>query len=276
MRPALIAGALVAFAANSVLARAALGAAEADFAGYTAIRLASGALVLALLVGGRVWRAGSFAAAGALALYAVAFSWAYLRIGAGLGALVLFGAVQVTMLGWGIARGERPAPREAVGLLVAFGGLVALSAPGWGSGDPLGTAAMLVAGAAWGIYSLLGRGAGDPLAATAGNFARALPAALALGLVAWSDGTLTPRGVALAIASGAVASGLGYVVWYAALRTLRAAQAGIVQLAVPVLAAAAGVVLLGERITPRLVAAGAAVLAGIALALVARPGQRRG
>jgi drug/metabolite transporter (DMT)-like permease len=223
-----------------------------------------------LLARGRIRTAGSFAAAGALALYAVAFSWAYLRIGAGLGALVLFGAVQVTMLGWGLVRGERPGLGEGAGLALALVGLAILTAPGWGSGDALGTASMLVAGVAWGAYSLLGRGAGDPLAATAGNFARALPAAAVLAIVAMRWGKLDGPGVALAVASGAIASGLGYVAWYAALRGLRAVQAGVVQLAVPVLAAAAGAALLAEHITLRLVAAGAAILAGIALAVFSR------
>lgn len=220
--------------------------------------------MLYLLAGRRL--AGSWASAAALAAYAVLFSWAYLRIGAGLGALVLFGAVQITMLGWGVARGERVRPAQAVGLALALGGLVALTLPGWRTRDGVGLVAMAAAGVAWGVYSLRGRGKGDPLAETAGNFVRTLP--LAAMLVVIGDRDVSASGATLAVASGAVASGLGYVIWYVALRHLTAVRAAIAQLAVPVIAAAAGVVILAETPSIRLVAAGGTILLGVAIALV--------
>jgi len=261
--------ALLAFAANSLLCRAALGGGAADAASFTAVRLVSGAGVLLLLcrsAGGA--RGGSWPSAAALFVYAAAFSFAYFTLSAGVGALLLFGAVQTTMIGAGIAAGERPPPSVWAGLVLALGGLVHLSLRGARAPSPAGTALMLSAGAAWGIYSLRGRHSGPPLLATADNFLRAAPLAVALWIAIALAGAIhmTPAGAALAIASGAITSGLGYVAWYSALPHLTAARAAVLQLSVPVIAAAGGVLLLGEVLTARLVVAGAAILAGIALA----------
>jgi drug/metabolite transporter (DMT)-like permease len=266
---ALAAAALVGFAANSILCRMALQPRLADAATFTTIRLVSGALVLLMLHRATAARAhgatGSWTSAAALFAYAAAFSFAYLRIGAGTGALLLFGAVQATMLVWAWRAGERLGPLEWLGLVTALGGLVVLILPGLAAPDPAGAALMIAAGMAWGVYSLRGRGASDPLAVTASNFARAVPLALALSLLAAGRAHVTREGALLAAASGAVASGVGYSFWYAALRGLTATRAAIVQLSVPVLAAAGGVLLLGERLSPRLVFAGVAILGGVAL-----------
>jgi drug/metabolite transporter (DMT)-like permease len=267
--------ALVGFAANSLLCRAALGARTIDATSFTIVRIASGAVVLALLARGRRASAGGFGGALALYVYALCFSIAYLRLTTGMGALILFGAVQTTMIGAGLVAGERPTPAGWLGLGLALAGLVILLRRGLGAPDPVGGALMIVAGVAWGRYSLLGRGVAAPLAATAGNFARALPLALlTLAIVA----LLTPRapalalhvsgaGVALAVFSGALASGVGYALWYRALPALSAMQAAVVQLAAPLLAALAGVVLLAEAPTPRLAAGGAAIAAGVLLVI---------
>lgn len=272
--------ALVAFAANSVLARLALRAGAIDPASYSAIRLATGALILGLIAaarGSRPGAAGSWRGAALLALYAVPFSFAYVALTTGTGALILFGTVQVTMIGAGLLLGERPPATTWLGAALAAGGLVALVLPGLAA-PPLGAAALMaVAGVAWGAYSLVGRGATEPLLATGGNFLRAAP----LGLMALAAAILlapgahrvTAPGVALATASGALASGLGYVAWYAALPGLTRTQAALTQPAVLVLAAAAGVVLLGEALTLRLVLSGSAILAGIALVVLPRRGS---
>jgi drug/metabolite transporter (DMT)-like permease len=204
-----------------------------------------------------------------LFLYAIGFSYAYLSLNASTGALVLFAAVQMTMLGVAMARGEHPRFAEWVGLAVAFGGLVYLVFPGLTAPSTMGVLLMAVAGAAWGYYSLAARGAGSPVASTAGNFVRAVPLAVGALLVCWTMGQwyASWAGVGLAAMSGAVTSGLGYVIWYAALKELRSSFAAIVQLMVPVLTAAAGVVLLGEEVTWRLMVASGAILGGVALAL---------
>lgn len=273
--------ALLGFAANSLLCRAALsgGAARSIDAGsFTLVRLASGALVLALLLrlrrGGRTTkRHGSWASALALFAYAAGFSLAYVRIGAGVGALLLFGCVQLTMLAAGLARGERPRALEWVGLAVALAGLLGLTLPGASAPDALGALLMAGAGVAWGLYSLRGRGSTDPLAATAGNFVRSVPLALALALLARQLDAAphaSTKGLLLAAASGALASGVGYSLWYAALPHLSSARAAIVQLCVPVLAAAGAVLLLGEPLTQRLVLGGTALLTGVLLSLRAK------
>ena len=264
--------ALVGFAANSLLCRAALGAGSIDAASFTAIRLAAGALILMLLARGR--RAGSWASALALFAYAAAFSFAYLRLVTATGALILFATVQATMIGVSVARGERPRVLEWLGIAIAIAGLVVLVLPGLAAPDPLGAALMAVAGASWGIYSLRGRGATDPLAVTADNFLRALPMAALLWLaIPITGGHVAPRGIALAVASGAIASGVGYTLWYAALPALGAVRAAVVQLTVPVLAAAAGALVLHEVVTLRLAVSTGLILGGIALALVTK--QRR-
>lgn len=269
---------LVAFAANSLLARAALAAGAIDPASFTAVRLTSGAialLVVARIVSRRAGErreAGSWPSALALFGYAIAFSWAYLSLAAGTGALILFGAVQATMIGIGLWSGERPRPLRWLGLAVALGGLVYLLLPGLTAPDPLGAALMALAGACWGIYSLRGRGDARPVLATAGNFARSTPLALfAFGVgVATGGLEVSVNGLLLGVVSGVVTSGLGYVVWYAALGGLSATVAAIVQLTVPVLAALGGIAFLAEPVTPRLALATALILGGVAVATLAR------
>lgn len=267
--------ALVGFAANSLLCRTALRNGAIDPATFAAIRLASGAIVLSALAlarGGRTRpRSSSWASAGLLFLYAAPFSFAYVSLGTGTGALLLFGAVQVTMLLAAVRRGERPGALRWLGLAIAFGGLIGLVFPGITAPSPAGAALMVVAGIAWGLYSLRGRGATDPLGTTAGNFLRTVPLAAALWLVARPSAPVRTVGVAWAVLSGAVASGVGYALWYRALRDLSAVTAAAVQLVVPVLAACGGIVLLGEAPTPRLAIASLLVLGGIALTIRRAP-----
>jgi drug/metabolite transporter (DMT)-like permease len=268
---ALTAAALVAFAANSLLCRLALGGEAIDPYSFTFVRIASGAVVLALLAGRRGASAGSFRDALWLVLYAVPFSVAYLSLHTGTGALLLFGAVQLTLVVWALGAGERPSMAECLGFVGAFAGLVYLVAPGLTAPDPWGAASMVIAGAAWGLYTAAGKRGGDPLRRTAGNFARAtlLLAPLAV-FAALHLSSITPRGVVLAVVSGALASGLGYVAWFAALHHLTATRAALVQLVVPVLAALGGVVFLGEPVTARLLVAGSVVLGSLAFAVRAR------
>lgn len=265
---------LVAFASNSILCRLALGTRLIDAGTFTCVRLLSGAVVLALIVVLRERRVPKFPmkwiAAFALFAYAAPFSFAYLRISAGVGALVLFGAVQATMIGSDLFKGKRLHTSERFGLLLAVAGLVALTLPGTSAPDPVGAGLMAIAGVAWGTYSLLGRGTGDPLRTTAGNFVFSLLFALPLAVASIGDATATPEGLLYAAASGALASGLGYALWYTALRGLTATQAGIVQLLVPVLAAIGGVLFLGETVSVRLLISGAIILSGVGLAVVGR------
>jgi drug/metabolite transporter (DMT)-like permease len=268
--------ALVAFAANSLLCRLALRPGLIDAASFTTLRLVSGALTLQLLLRARAERPlaeGGWGSALALFAYAAPFSFAYLRIEAGVGALLLFGAVQTTMLLAGFRAGERLSAGEGLGLALAVLGLCGLLVPGLSAPDPLGAALMLTAGAAWGVYSVHGKRAARPLLATASNFTRSVPLAVGVSLVTASQAHASWRGVALAVCSGALASGLGYSLWYAALSDLTSTRAAIVQLAVPVLAAAGGVLLLDEEVTLRLLGCGAAILAGVALAVLTRPAQ---
>ncbi len=278
MRIALLTTAtMIAFAANSILCRLALGDETIDAASFTTIRLASGAgLLLALSRwssrggkgGGK--GGGDWLSAFMLFAYAAAFSFAYVSLPAGTGALILFGTVQATMILAALRGGERPHVLEWAGLALAVAGLVYLVSPGLSAPAPAGSALMAAAGVAWGIYSLRGRGAADPARDTTGNFLRALPITLVLSAIALRDVSASPRGVALAIASGAVASGLGYVLWYMALKGLTATRAAIVQLSVPVIAAAGGVLLLAEAISVRLVLSSVLILGGVALAVTIR------
>lgn len=285
MRQSSIAGltglALLAFAGNSLLCRAALRDTAIDPASFTLLRIVSGALVLALLVGLRTpaqLRAGSWMSAAALFAYAITFSYAYIGLSAGTGALILFGAVQASMLGWALLRGERFGAVQSLGFVLAIAGLIGLLLPGL-SAPPIGAALlMLLAGVAWGVYSLRGRGAGDPTAVTAGNFLRAVPMAVAVLAVAV---LLAPAAVQIdlsgslyAVASGALTSGLGYAIWYRALPLLRASTAATVQLSVPVITAVAGVILLSEPVSLRLVLASVAVLGGVALVVLWPKGTR--
>lgn len=271
--------AMLAFAGNSLLCRAALKTTHIDAASFTSLRLASGALVLALLVAWRgrgtaaalrAWQAGHWASAAALFVYAAGFSLAYTRLSTATGALLLFGVVQTTMIGWGLWRGERLLRLQWAGLLAASAGLVWLLLPGLDTPPLVAGGLMAAAGMAWAVYTLRGRGAGDATAVTAGNFLRATPMALAASVVMASQARWDTPGALLALASGALASGLGYAVWYTALRGLSATRAAIVQLTVPALAAAGGVLLLGEPMTLRLLGASVAVLGGVALVIRAR------
>lgn len=266
--------AMLAFAANSVLCRLALLRTTIDPASFTGIRLAAGAATLGtiLVVRGRA-PGGNWLSALALFAYAAGFSFAYVSLPAATGALLLFGAVQLTMIGRGLWTGERMDAWQVSGLLLAACGLVVLLLPGLSAPPVRGAALMLGAGIAWGVYSLRGQRAGDATASTAGNFLRSVP--MVLVLIAMSPHReLDATGAAYALASGALASGLGYALWYAALPSLKATTAATVQLSVPVLAAIGGVVLLAEAPTLRLLLASIAVLGGVALAL-ARRGQRQ-
>lgn len=260
--------AMLAFAGNSLLCRMALTRTGIDAASFTSIRIFSGALVLWLIVRRRTGSgktSGNWLSAFALFAYAAAFSLSYASLSAATGALLLFGAVQVTMIGHGLWAGERLGGRQLVGLATASAGLVGLLLPGLSAPPLHGSLLMLVAGVAWGAYSLRGRGAGDPLRVTAGNFLRAAVFTAGLSMVMLPSVSLDPSGVAYSIASGALASGVGYAVWYIALRGLHVASAATVQLIVPVIAAVGGVVFLDEPLTYRLVLASAAILGGVAL-----------
>ena len=270
---ALTAVAMLAFAANSVLARLALAPAGADAMAYTGIRLASGAIALAVLLAaahrGRGYRiAGSWTGAAALAGYALAFSIAYIMLGAGVGALILFASVQIGVIGAAIVKGDRPGILEWMGLAVAFTGLVYLVSPGLTAPAPLGALLMVAAGLCWAAYTLIGRGSQSPLADTTGNFIRTLPLALPLVLIGSLWHGLDTATLLYAVASGVVASGLGYAIWYAVLPSLARTQAAIVQLSVPAIAAAGGVILIAESLTLRLVVSSLAILGGVALALL--------
>ena len=263
--------AMLAFAGNSLLCRAALQQGAIDAASFTAIRLVAGAVVLWLLVrcrAGKTQGPGSWTSALALFGYAAAFSFAYISLDTGVGALLLFGAVQATMIGYGLFQGERFSVAQWLGLVLALSGLAGLMLPGASAPPWSGALLMLLAGVAWGVYSLRGRGAGDPTRVTAGNFLRAAPMALGLALFFLSQQALSSAGVLYAIASGALASGMGYAVWYAVLPRLRASSAATIQLSVPVLASLGGVMLLGEALTLRLLLASVAILGGIALVIL--------
>ena len=286
--------AMIAFASNSLLCRAALKQTSIDAASFTFIRIFSGAVALWLILQIRrklivdrtasplvesslnsslatrhmSLASGNWPSALALFVYAAAFSFAYNTLAAGTGALLLFGAVQATMILWGFRKGERLDVIQLVGLLVAVGGLVVLAFPGLSAPPLIGSMLMLSAGIAWGIYSLRGKTAGDAIAATAGNFLRAVPFAALVSVILWPKMQLDSLGLTYAVISGAITSGLGYVIWYAALAGLKSASAATVQLSVPVLAATGGILLLGEPITLRYMIASVAVLGGIFLVVI--------
>lgn len=262
--------AMLAFAGNSLLCRAALRDSQIDPASFTVLRLFAGAVVLWLLMCLRKrpsLASGSWLGALALFVYAVSFSYAYLNLDAGAGALLLFGAVQLSMIAWGTLQGERLHWGQAAGMLLAGAGLVALLLPGTSTPPVSASLLMVLAGAAWGAYSLLGKGTPDSLAATAGNFIRTLPIAILLCLLTLSDLEWDSAGMIYALLSGGLTSGIGYAIWYAALPSLGAIQAASVQLSVPLLTALAGSLLLGEPLTGTLLVAGLAILGGIALVL---------
>lgn len=281
LRAAVLTGiTLLAFAANSLLCRMAL---ASDLIGpvvFSAIRLGSGVAILvplsALMTEPKheACLSGSWKSGLALFVYAMAFSLAYVSLETGVGALILFGSVQATMIGAALRQGERPRPQEWFGLVVAMAGLVYLVLPGMRAPNPLGAVLMLASGVGWGVYSLRGKASSAPVAATAGNFARAFALAIALLIVglfmSWDVQRASVRGAALAVISGALSSGLGYVIWYIALRDLTATRAAIVQLAVPVIAAAAGIIVLGEEPSVRLAIASLMILGGVGGAILAR------
>ncbi len=267
--------ALTAFAFNSILCRMALREDEIDAVGFTAVRLVSGAVTLGLIslsMGkpASIRDAGHWASAFFLFAYAICFSFAYLGLTTGTGALILFGSVQLTMIAAAIVKGERPGFLELAGVSVAFAGLVYLVLPGL-SAPPLSSSLLMAAaGAAWGFYTLRGRGSTDPIAETTGNFMRSVPMVL-LAVVPFIGGLhISVRGTVLAVLSGALASGLGYSVWYAALKHHTATRAGVFQLAVPVLTAAGGIAFLSEAPSVRLAVASGLVLGGILVVIAAR------
>jgi drug/metabolite transporter (DMT)-like permease len=266
--------ALIAFAGNSILCRVALGRSTIDAATFSTIRLAAGAGMLVLVAAstraGALQASGSWMSAALLFLYAVPFSFAYVSLTTGTGALILFGAVQVTMMMAALWSGERPHPLQWLGLGLALAGLVYLVLPGLAAPSAVGSALMALAGISWGLYSLRGRGVANPLSQTTSNFVRAVPLAIVVSLIARAQAHVTWPGALLAVASGALTSGLGYVLWYAALRRVTATRAAVVQLTVPVLAGAGGVIFLGETISSRLVVSAMVVLGGVSLALVGR------
>jgi len=281
----LTSAALLAFGANSILCRAALASGSIDPLAFALLRAVAGAVTLVALL--HVVPAGhdhdrphllprlrrsDWVGGLVLATYLVPFSWAYGRVRAGTGALVLFGAVQSTILIGGFLRGERPRGRQWIGLALAFAGLVVLVGPGLEAPPASGAAAMLVAGTAWGLYTLRARGTADPLIETASSFVTAIPVVTIVTVLARTDLHATRTGALLAIASGAIASGLGYVAWYSVVPALGTTRAAVLQLAVPLLAAAGAVAILGERFGPRLIAAALVLLTGAALAM---PGPRR-
>jgi drug/metabolite transporter (DMT)-like permease/RimJ/RimL family protein N-acetyltransferase len=271
--------ALVAFAANSILCRIALRQDAIDPATFTTIRLVSGAATL-LLVTPQAQRQSlrgshSWISAALLALYAIPFSFAYLGLSAGTGALILFGSVQATMWIAALRSGERPHPMQWIGLALALAGLVYLTLPGLSAPPLLEAILMTVAGVAWGMYSLRGKGSANPIVQTRNNFVLAVPFVFLVSVASLSRFHMEPRGIWLALASGVVASGLGYVAWYAALRGISASRAAILQLAVPILAAIGGVLILAESISPRLIVSTIAILGGIAMAIMRREKSRR-
>lgn len=269
--------AMLAFAGNSLLCRAALKGTAIDAASFTVIRLVAGALVLGLVT--RLFRnnstsKGSWASALVLLVYAFPFSYAYVQLSAATGALLLFATVQITMIGYGLWTGERLRLWQLLGLVLAFAGLTGLLLPGLSAPPLLNALLMICAGITWGIYSLHGRRAGDPVVINAGNFLRAAPLAVVLGvpLLVTHTVSIDISGCGYAVTSGALTSGLGYVLWYHALPALKASTAAIVQLSVPVIAALVGAVWLGEALSLRLLLASFTILGGIALFVIERRG----
>ena len=265
---------LIAFAANSLLCRMALGEQLIDPVSFTTIRLVSGALALiplSTMVGEQERAssaAGSWASGFALFAYAIAFSLAYISLNTGMGALILFGSVQVTMIGIALKSGEKLGPAQWIGSAAAIGGLIYLVLPGISAPDPLGALLMCVSGIAWGVYSVRGKGVAAPIFMTTGNFVRSAPMAIIASVVALSVMHMEPLGILLALTSGIITSGLGYILWYRALRSLTTTQASVLQLLVPVIAAFGGVAFLSEQLSVRLVSASALILGGVALAVI--------
>lgn len=264
--------ALVAFAGNSVICRLALADASIDAASFSAVRLVSGAIALLAILygtnrGTRSASYGSWMSGAMLFLYAVCFSFAYISLDTGIGALILFGMVQATMVVGALWAGDRPAVTEWIGWLLAVAGFVYLVSPGLTAPSPIGSVLMGVAGVGWGIYSLRGRKEPHALAGTTYNFVRSVPMVIVVSAVSLSEIHLSTNGVVLALLSGAVTSGVGYAIWYTALRSISSIQAAMVQLSVPVLAAGGGVLFLAESVSLRLVISGLLILGGILVAI---------
>lgn len=269
--------AMIAFAGNSLLCRVALKHTDIDAASFTTIRLISGAVVLWLVVrfqrGSQNGR-GNWVSSFALFAYAAGFSFAYVNLPTATGALLLFGAVQATMIGYGLSVGERLLKWQIFGLMLAIAGIVLLMLPGLSAPPLMGSVLMLGAGVAWGIYSVRGKGDGDPTRVTAGNFLRAVPFAIALNALTLNTFSLDCAGVWCAVASGTLASGIGYAIWYTVVPMMKATSASTVQLSVPVIAALGGIVFLSEPITLRLAMASIAILGGILL-VIKEKGQNK-
>ena len=271
--------ALIAFAANSVLNRLALGANTIDASSYIAIRLILGAITLAIINSINKNEFNSikkafikpnlitFLPAFYLFLYGISFSFAYRSLNSGTGAFILFGTVQITMLSTALIKGERPHLAEWAGLMIAISGLIYLVFPGLSAPDPFGAFLMGIAGISWGFYTLKGRGITDPLETTALNFIRSVPMILAINLFTFNNAHFSTEGVIYALISGAITSGVGYAIWYAALSRLTTTQAALLQLFVPIIAALGGIIFLSESITIRLIYAGLLIISGVVLAL---------
>jgi drug/metabolite transporter (DMT)-like permease len=266
---------MLAFAGNSILCRLALASGSIDPASFTAIRVASGAVALAIIcIGLRrdlvIANRGSWLAAAMLFLYAAGFSFAYVSLGAASGALILFGCVQGTMIAVALYRGDRPTVVELLGWFCAIAGLTALLLPG-ATAPPVPAAAMMAtAGIAWGVYSILGKKESDALAATTANFLRSVIFAIPLVAMSFSHSRFEAAGVLLAICSGALTSGLGYVIWYVAITHLTSLRAALVQLSVPAITALGGVILLAEPLSPRVTLSGTAIIGGVLVALLGK------
>jgi len=261
---------MIAFACNSLLCRVALKQSVIDAASFTTVRIVSGAAMLWMIASrtsGKDTGKGNWLSAMALFAYAAGFSFAYVSLPASIGALLLFGAVQATMIGYGIWSGERLTGLQLAGLIIAFGGLIGLLSPGLSAPPLTGSLLMIGAGIAWGIYSLRGKGKGNPTRVTSGNFLRSIPFAALVSVLMFDRVSLNSAGLWYAVLSGALASGLGYAVWYTVLPSLQATTAATVQLSVPVIAAFGGIVFLGESLTMRLALASGAILGGIAMVI---------
>jgi drug/metabolite transporter (DMT)-like permease len=269
--------ALLAFAGNSVLCRLALADRSIDAASFSTVRLVSGAVALLAILhatnrGAHSPSYGSWMSAAMLFLYAVCFSFAYIGLDTGVGALILFGMVQLTMVAGALIAGDRPTVAEWIGWLLAIAGFVYLVSPGLTAPSPLGSVLMGAAGIAWGVYSLQGRSEPHALAGTTYNFVRSVPMVIVISAIAIRDLHLSANGIVLAVLSGAITSGVGYAIWYTALRSISSMQAAMVQLSVPVLAAAGGVLFLAESVSLRLIISGLLILGGIFLAIFGKAG----
>lgn len=265
---------LIAFSANSLLCRVALGGHLIDPVSFTTLRLVSGTvgLIIFLRIIGtpkkKLKIKGSWGSGFALFIYAIAFSLAYVSLSAGMGSLILFGSVQVTMIGMALRSGENLEPTQWIGLVIAICGLVYIVMPGISSPDPFGALLMSVSGVAWGVYSIRGKGVSEPVAMTAKNFTCSAPMTIIASAIGYPVAHLKPFGIILALISGIIASGLGYVIWYNALRGLTISKASVIQLIVPVLTAFGGVAFLSEKISIRLITASIMILGGVALVVL--------